>query len=58
MAGDVNGGTVSEYVRRRLRRIFYLVVYVDFAVDDETVAVAVAVVRPVSVFEVPRISDG
>jgi len=54
----VNGGTVSRYVRRRLHCIVFLVVYVAFAVDDETVVVAVAVVHPVSVFEVPRISDG
>jgi len=45
----LNGGTVSGYVRQRLHRIVFLVVYVAFAVDDETVAVAVAVLRPVSV---------
>ena len=54
----MNSGTVSGYVRRRLHLIVFLVVYVAFAVDDVSVAVAVAVVRPVSVFEVPRISDG
>jgi len=54
----VNGGTISGYVRRRLHLIVFLVVYIAFAVDDETAAVAVAVVRPVSVFEVPRINDG
>ena len=45
-------------MRQRLQSIVFLVVYVAFTVDDETIAVAVAVVRPVSVFEVPRISDG
>ena len=54
----MNGGTISGYVRRRLHCIVFLVVYVAFAVDDETVAVALAVFRPVSVFEVPRISYG
>ena len=54
----MNVGTISGYVRRRLHPIVLLVVYVAFAVDEETVTVSVAVVRPVSVFEVPRISDG
>jgi len=54
----VNVGTISGYVRRRLHRIAFIVVYVAFAVYDETAAIAVAVVRPVSVFQVPRISDG
>jgi hypothetical protein len=54
----VIGGKISGFVRRRLHRIVFLVVYVAFVVDDETVAVAVAVVQPVSLFEVPRISDG
>jgi hypothetical protein len=43
----MNGGTISGYMRRQLHRIVFLIVYVAFAVDDETVAVAVAVVRPV-----------
>jgi hypothetical protein len=52
----VNGGTFSVYARRRLHHIvLFFCVYVAFAVDDETVAVAVAVVRPM--FEMPRISD-
>jgi hypothetical protein len=53
----VNGGTISECAKLRLRRIVYLVDYVAFAGGDETVVVAVAVVHSLAVCGVPRFSD-
>jgi hypothetical protein len=53
----MNGSTVSEYAKRRLHRIGFLVVFVAIAVDDGSIAATMVVAHPVSLCGIPWSSD-